>query len=277
MTDQPNSNATAPTDKSSQAPAEIPYIPVSLAPHNAQPAGANSNAPKTKGKREREPAEHAKHGQNSQNEAGATPTAHTLGGPSADVHTRETWAQATNRWVLEGRRWETDRFRKDIIKQCVAAGMPRSDARDHAWTAAIAQFPPSGQSPETVATPEPASPTTRGDSGRVRGLADIPDAWPELPDNASLQAEVAWVQAQRLRIVEERASGAIHVYLDRARAPAPSWAALGWLETSIRSYAKFIDVAAKAMSSQVDEQDHVRRERMAIEEIRELLREMHEE
>jgi hypothetical protein len=58
-----------------------------------------------------------------------------------------------------------------------------------------------------------------------------------------------WVQAQRLRIVTEQASGATVVHLDRAGAPAPSWAALGWLETSIRSYAKFVDVAARATST----------------------------
>jgi hypothetical protein len=117
-------------------------------------------------------------------------------------------------------------------------------------------------------------PLPQDESGRVQGLGQIPADWPELPDNASLQAEIGWVQAQRLRIVEEMPTGAIRVHLDRARSPAPSWAALGWLETSIRSYAKYVDVAARATASQEDQAEAVRRERMQIEDIRALLREM---
>ena len=84
------------------------------------------------------------------------------------------------------------------------------------------------------------------------------------------------MQAQRLRIVTEQASGATVVHLDRAGSPAPSWAALGWLETSIRSYAKFVDVAAKATSTVDGEAGVWRRERVAIEEMEELLEEMRE-
>jgi hypothetical protein len=49
---------------------------------------------------------------------------------------------------------------------------------------------------------------------------------------------------------------------------------LGWLETSIRAYSKFVDVAAKASAHVEDERDMVRRERLAIDEIRGLLAEM---
>ena len=66
-------------------------------------------------------------------------------------------------------------------------------------------------------------------------------------------------------------------HLDRALSPAPSWAALGWLETSIRSYAKYVDVAAKASSADDGESAVMRRERMAIEEVQALLEEMKEE
>ena len=89
-----------------------------------------------------------------------------------------------------------------------------------------------------------------------------------------LAAEVGWVQAQRLRIVTDQASGATVVNLARAGAPAPSWAALGWLETSIRSYAKFVDVAAKATAVVDGEAEVWRHERVAIEEMRALLDEM---
>jgi hypothetical protein len=46
------------------------------------------------------------------------------------------------------------------------------------------------------------------------------------------------------------------------------------LETSIRAYSKFVDVAAKASASVEDEREMVRRERLAIDEIRGLLAEM---
>lgn len=109
---------------------------------------------------------------------------------------------------------------------------------------------------------------------RIQGLAEIPADWPELVSNASLGAEIAWVQAERLRIVEEKPGGSTLVTLSKARAPAPSWAALSWLETSIRSYAKFVEVAAKAAGEVGDEQALVRRERMQLDEIRALLAEM---
>jgi len=59
--------------------------------------------------------------------------------------------------------------------------------------------------------------------------------------------------------------------------PAPSWAASGWLETSIRSYAKYIDSVAKSLKDEQNEQEHVRREKMAIEEVRSLFAEMLED
>jgi hypothetical protein len=111
-------------------------------------------------------------------------------------------------------------------------------------------------------------------SGRVQGLADIPADWPPLPANASLQAEIGWVQASRLDVVEERPGGATVVHLDRADSPAPSKAAIGWLETSIRAYSKYCDIAAKATAQQEHEADAVRREKLAIAEVCSLLEEM---
>ena len=61
----------------------------------------------------------------------------------------------------------------------------------------LAAFPPNGE-PETVipipekpapvAPPEPPEPS----NGHLRGLEDLPAAWPALPANASLQAEIAF-------------------------------------------------------------------------------------
>ena len=75
-------------------------------------------------------------------------------------------------------------------------------------------------------------------------------------------------------MVEERPSGATVVHLDRANEAAPSRAALSWLETSIRSYAKYVDVVARSLKDEQDEQENVKRERLAIEDMRGLLTEM---
>jgi hypothetical protein len=117
----------------------------------------------------------------------------------------------------------------------------------------------------------------KADDGQIQGLGEIPGGWPELPPNASLPVEVGWVQANRLRIVEERTGGATLVHLDQALTPAPSWATLGWLETSIRNYAKFVDVVAKVSGTTDDEHGVMRRERMAIDEVEELLEQMIED
>ncbi len=113
------------------------------------------------------------------------------------------------------------------------------------------------------------------ESGGVRGLGDIPDDWPEpMPSNASLASEIAWVQGQRLRVVEDRGNSTV-VHLDRATEAAPSMSALAWLETSIRTYAKYTDVAARVLgASSDDDAEAVRRERVDIGRIRELLEQM---
>jgi len=195
----------------------------------------------------------------------------------------ETRAQASNRWVLEGRRWEADTFRKDVIRQCRSAGMTREQASEHAWKACMAKFPPHGVAPSVIESdPEPVSqaetirpepvavsPAPPKDDGSVSGLADLPPGWPELPANAQLQVEIAWVTANRLRVRD--GSG---VNLSKALSPAPSYSALSWLETSILFPAKFADISVKATAQQDDEREFIRREKMAIEEIRGILGEM---
>ena len=42
---------------------------------------------------------------------------------------------------------------------------------------------------------------------------------------------------------------------------------MGWLETSIRAYAKYVDVLARSLKDEVDEAANVRRERMRLDEI----------
>lgn len=120
------------------------------------------------------------------------------------------------------------------------------------------------------------SPDSSGE-GVVVGLNKIPKHWPPLAPNASLASEIQWVQAVRIDVVEELPTGGTIVRLDRADRPAPSRAAIGWLETSIRAYAKYCDIAAKATTQYEDEQEIARRERRSIEHCRRLLAEMVEE
>jgi hypothetical protein len=153
------------------------------------------------------------------------------------------------------------------------------------WAELDRLYPPMRETASTPksATPDPdttceiskaQSSALLPDSGRVQGLGDLPPGWPELPANASLTAEIGWVQANRLYVVEELERGGTRVRLDRAHEPAPSRAAIGWLETSIRSYAKYVEVAAKATGAGQDEQAQERAERLDLDDVRALLAEM---
>ena len=179
----------------------------------------------------------------------------------------ESRIELTERLRREGRWSEASKFKDTALADFRAKGMKRNEAGAAAWEAMAEAYPPlpGGEA------------TTASDIGRVQGLGEIPADWPELPGNASLQAELAWVQSNRLRVVEERASGVTVVHLDRARSPAPSWAALGWLETSIRAYSKYCDIVAKSLKDEQDEQENIRRERMQIDEMRGLLETMQDQ
>ena len=198
---------------------------------------------------------------------------------------RETRREASNRWIREGRQAEVDDFRETIRLECLAKGLARHEAVAHSWECALDQFPRPGDvatlpGDEDIAKPfrnitaTPHQQTTC--DSRLQGLSNVPESWGKLPANASLAADIGWVQSNRLYVVEERCNLTV-VHLDRAHEPAPSRAALGWLETSIRSYAKFVDVAAKALTTATDEATDLMREDIAIEEIRTLLAEMHKD
>ena len=195
------------------------------------------------------------------------------------THTREIDPlTVTQRLQREGR-WagQIEFERDDMMRLARKQGMNKVAAQEWTYAELDRMYPPI----EKVTTSHPGSgdsanrtKATSDGGGPIQGLGDIPASWPELPANASLSAEVGWVQANRLRIVEERTAGATVVHLGRALSPAPSWATLGWLETSIRSYAKFVDVAARATAVIDGEAGVWRRERVAIEEVRALLDEM---
>ena len=190
----------------------------------------------------------------------------------------ETQQDANRRWRNEGIAEQVavfrDQAREDYIK--AHPGCKKRDAHEDAWRRAKAEFPPNGVPKVVEAAPvaavEVEPEPVAADSG-VSGLGRLPDGWPVLPSNASLQAEIAWVQASRLDIVEETGTGT-RVDLSRADGPAPSKAAIGWLETSIRAYSKYCDIAAKATQTQEHEAEARRRERLALGDVIGLLDEM---
>jgi hypothetical protein len=183
----------------------------------------------------------------------------------------ESKIETTDRLRAEGRWAEASAYKDEVLRGLRAEGMKKADAGAEAWRRMQEKYPPLETTEETTEVVE--EPT---EAQKVLGLCDIPVAWGELPANARLQDELGWVQSNRLAIVQETETG-IQVHLDKARSPAPSWAALGWLETSIRSYTKYVDVVAKSLKDEQDEQSTVRREKLAIEEIRALLAEMCEQ
>ena len=116
---------------------------------------------------------------------------------------------------------------------------------------------------------EVAASTIVDKSEGVAGLGEIPESWPKLPANAPLSVEIAWVSANRLLVRSGKG-----VDLSRSLSPAPSYSALSWLETAILFPSKFADTLVKAPAQDEDEKEHIRREKMAIEEIRSILKEM---
>lgn len=166
------------------------------------------------------------------------------------------------------------------------AGLPRGQGPESAYVWATQQaelefpyvpppdpeivedLPDEGDFPTVGRSPEAPSAPIQADQG-VSGLGNFPPDWPKLPANAQLQQEIAWVTANRLLVRD--GSG---VNLSRAMSPPPSYSALSWLETSILFPAKFADISVKATAENDDEKEFVRREKLAVEEIRSILKEM---
>ena len=209
--------------------------------------------------------------------------------PLSDLlRTRESKSQASRRWYEAGQKKETENYRDEVRRECRKAGMDRQDSVDEAWRRCLLAFPPP-ELPKVelppIVIPEPVIETfqdvdaaleedeTPETPRGITGLGEIPEGWPALPANANLSKEIAWVQANRLLIVtgdEECAT----VDLSAANTPAPSYATLGWLETSIRAYSKYCDIAARATAKDEGEKELVRRERKLIATVRSVLEEV---
>jgi hypothetical protein len=186
-------------------------------------------------------------------------------------HAREVDPLSVSKRLQRDGRWaEVEPVRDRLIKECRKKGMSKPECQAWTYSELDRLYPPL----EAQWTADSDNDMESAEGGNVTGLSDVPSSWGQLPPNASLQAEIGWCQANRLWVVEAKFDGSTVVHLDLARSPAPSWSALGWLETSIRAYSKYVDVAAKVTATQQDEQELVRREKMAIDEIRSLLAEM---
>ena len=175
--------------------------------------------------------------------------------------------------------WREAETVKDQILRESRDKLGRKAAKAHAWREIARMYldesdPDADVECDIVPPESVVAPASVPASDGLSGLHDVPASWPELPAGSSLQSDLAWVQSNRLAVVEEKSPGVTVVHLERAHEPAPSRAALGWLETSIRSYAKYVDVVARTLKDEADEAEAVRRERLAITEIRELLAEM---
>lgn len=170
----------------------------------------------------------------------------------------------TERLRREGKWNAASKFKDDALRDFRAKGMKRDEASDAAWEAMEQAFPPiaSVASTTDIRVEEPID-------TQVQGLSEIPPGWPQLPANAALPSEIAWVSANRLRVRDGNG-----VDLSRALSPAPSYSALSWLETSILFPSKFADISVRATAQTDDEAQHIRREKLAIEEIRGILKEM---
>ena len=240
----------------------------------------------TEGMAEAQPEPFTSAGQETPAQADGGNVSSTPGcGPAAELaaEPRARAREVSSRLKIDGRWPEAELLKNDMIKEARANGMTRPEAQEWAYSELDRLYPPlpqNGGKAQSIAlldSPKPSQDNDLSksvDSGRVQGLGDLPLGWPELPANASLAAEIGWVQANRLYVVEELDRGGTRVHLDRAHEPAPSRAAIGWLETSIRSYAKYVEVAAKATGAGQDEQAQERAERMDLEDIRSLLAEM---
>lgn len=129
---------------------------------------------------------------------------------------------------MEGRWYGHIELERDEMMKLAKKQYPDKRARQQWVYGELDRMYPPPESPAKEAENTPlAYSTSVVDDGQIQGLSAIPEGWPELPANASLASEVAWVQANRLRIVEKRSGQTTLVQLDQALSPAPSWAALG--------------------------------------------------
>ena len=179
----------------------------------------------------------------------------------------ESKIELTERLRRENRWPEAANFKETARTDFRAKGMKRAEAAEAAWEAMAEAFPPLSVA-EALA--DPGAP-----EGTTTHAPPVP--WPDLPTDADFADEVRWVHSQYIRIIEETARGrAIH--WERATTPPPSTGACSLARWAAENRTAFYkDMLPRVMAKvddQAEEEAKIRRERMALEEIDELLREM---
>jgi hypothetical protein len=131
------------------------------------------------------------------------------------THTREADPLTVTKRLQRDGRWpDIEPLRDQMMRECRQKGMSKAEAQAWTYSELDRLYPPpmekpgeqNATSPDGNGTSVTANFAVNQDVGRVQGLDDIPADWPTLPANASLAAEIQWVQASRLDVVEEDAS-----------------------------------------------------------------------
>ena len=100
-------------------------------------------------------------------------------------------------------RWLTviEPLRTRMMRECRQKGMSKPEAQAWTYSELDRLYPPL----ETERTAGSDSQSGSAYGGLVTGLSDIPASWGPLAPNATLAAEIQWVQASRIDVVEESA------------------------------------------------------------------------
>jgi len=182
----------------------------------------------------------------------------------------ESKIELTERLRAEGRWAEASDFKETARGDFRAKGMKRAEAAEAAWEAMAEAYPP---------LPVAESPANPGVPEAVATDAS-PIPWPDLPTVGDFGEEVRWVHQQYIRIVEEGLRGRV-IHWDRASVKPPSAGACSLARWAAENRTAFYkDMLPKIMAKaddQAEEEANIRRERMAIDEIRGLLAQMIEE
>ena len=173
----------------------------------------------------------------------------------------------TERLRREGRWAEASKLKDTALADFRAKGMKRDEAAEAAWAAMAEAYPPLTA---VEATADPGAPD-------VAATDACPIPWSDLPTEAEFGDEVRWVHSQYIRIIEENPRGR-RIHWDRATVKPPSTGACSLARFAAENRTAFYkDMLPKIMAN-TDDQDatekaNVKREKMALEEIRALLAE----
>jgi len=113
---------------------------------------------------------------------------------------------------------------------------------------------------------------------RARDDENIPDEWAGLPSQADFADEVAWVHANQAFVLKLRPGKATAFVWSAAADPPPSRGAIALMQFAAENPTKFRgDLVPKVLLNRTGEESQLdKRERVSIEEIREVLQQ-HEE